>query len=73
MNKLVKSVLEQVFEITFSNLQVHTARFVIFSIQRFSGLDARGTTILARCKFKASGVKFVGILTTRIYDQLKNL
>ena len=28
---------------------------------------------MARCKFKASGVKFVGILTTRIYHQLKNL
>ena len=26
---------------------------------------------MARCKLKASGVKFVGIPTTRIYDQLK--
>ena len=28
-------------------------------------------SVLARCKFKTSGVKFVGIPTTRIYDQLK--
>ena len=28
-------------------------------------------SILARCKFKASGGKFVGIRTTQIYAQLK--
>ena len=30
-------------------------------------------SILARCKFKTSGVKFVGVPTTRIYDQLKKV
>ena len=34
--KIVKPVLEYVLEITFSHLQVHTTRFVVFTIQRQS-------------------------------------
>ena len=78
--KIIKPVPEQVIEITFSNLQAHTTRFVVFTMQRPSdphqvwmvtGRSDANAVLLNWSNFKAIGVKFVGILTTPIYYQLR--
>ena len=67
MKKLFKLFVEQVLEIIFTNLQVHTTRSVTFAIQKPSDTQDMMLTVwshanaiqLVRCKFEVSWVKFV--------------
>ena len=79
--KSFKPVIEWVLEIIFTNLQVHTTMFVTFTTQKPSFIQVMMLAVLshayakfiqlARCKFKVSWVKFVGIRLTQIDYQLK--
>ena len=83
MRKSFKPIIEEVLEIIFTNLQIYsyTTRFVTFTTQKPADIQVMMLAVrshanakliqLARCKFKISWVKFVGILPTQIYDELK--
>ena len=81
MKKSFKPVIEWVLEIIFINLHVPTTRFATFTTQKLSDIQVMMLEVrshanakliqLARCKFKVSWVKFVGIRPTQIYYQLR--
>ena len=75
--------MEKVLEIIFTNLQVHTTRFVTFTTRKPSDIQVMMLPVrshanakliqLARCKFKVSWMKFVGTRPTQIHYQLKKI
>ena len=74
-------MIEQVLEIIFTNLQVHTTRSVTFAIQKPSDTEVMmlavwshaNTIQLVRCKFKVSWVKFVlNSSDTNLFSAEKN-
>ena len=77
MNKIVKTVSELVFEITLSTLQVHTTRFVIFTIQRPSDPQVLMLTVRTRliqywpnANLHVKHLEYLLVSKTRIHDQL---
>ena len=82
MKKLFKLVIEQVLEIIFTNLQVHTTGSVTFAIQK--PLDTQVMMLavwphanaiqLVRCRYKVPWVKcLLSLSNTNLFSAEKNL